>query len=219
MKLSSRKTFTRKQLAKRWKCDISLIDGCIEDGRLREGLNTSKAGYSHLRKLWYLVMDADWFTEQLLSTVKKEKTLSEFIGSHRKEIASCPQYLYMSPQPNALGKIKDPNLFSPGSVFFSFCCVPIRYFYDLEGKVLIPVKEVEDESYVFSPHIWKRRFRNFIIPLEEALRFEIEYNIGENEQDVSPAPDLQDSQIPLTIHRQAFLKRLKSRLIGYWKRY
>ena len=40
VKLPDPETFTKEQLAERWKCDISLINRYIETKQLKEGVDT-----------------------------------------------------------------------------------------------------------------------------------------------------------------------------------
>ena len=182
--LPDRRTFTREQLAERWECDLSLIDSYIKDGQLKEGFDTFGSSYSHLREMWYCVLEDDgWSTEKLLDAVEDGKPLSEFTSA-ATTFTSCPRYLYMPPVKNTIGKIKEPNPFNlVGGILFlcSFYDVPIRYFHDRHGNVLIPTKKVDDEDYITFPAILKRNFRNFIIPLEEVLRFENECRVREKE--------------------------------------
>ncbi|MCY4034253.1 MAG: AlpA family phage regulatory protein [Hyphomicrobiales bacterium] len=185
LKLPHKEYFTRKELTERWKCDLSLIDHCIKTGKLKEGFDSNESGYHHLRKLWYFVCDDDgWSTEKLLDAIEDGKPLSAF--TRLATTVSCPRYLYMSPLPNARGEVKEPNPFNlVGNILFlcSFYDVPVRFFHDSKGNVLIPVKEMDGENYITFPSIPKRRF-NFVIPLEEVLRFESENPIGETNQDV-----------------------------------
>lgn len=182
--LPSRRTFTREQLAERWECDLSLISSYIKDGQLKEGFDTFGSSYSHLRKFCYYVLEDDgWSTEKLLDAIEDGKPLSAFASSVTT-FTSCPQYLYMPPVKSAIGEIKEPNPFNwVGGILFlcSFYDVPVRYFHDRHGNVLIPIKKVDDEDYITFPPIWKRNFRNFIIPLEEVLRFENECRVREKE--------------------------------------
>ena len=186
LKLPPKEYFTREDLAERWKCDLSLIDHYIKTGKLREGFDSNESGYHYLRKLWYFVCEDDgWSTEKLLDAIEDGKPLSEFTSS-ATTFVSCPRYLYMSPLPNARGEVKEPNPFNlVGNILFlcSFYDVPVRFFHDSKGNVLIPVKEMDGENYITFPSIPKRRF-NFIIPLEEVLRFESENPIRETNQDV-----------------------------------
>ena len=62
---------------------------------------------------------------------------------------------------SAIGEIKEPNPFNwVGVILFlcSFYNVPVRYFHDSKGNVLIPLKEMAGKKYITFPSIWKRTF-------------------------------------------------------------
>lgn len=164
IKLPDPETFTRKELAERWNCDISLIDRYIDNGQLREGVDTFGSGCQKLRDLCYFICEDDDVTDKLLGAIEKDKPLSGFTKL-TTTLISCPQYLY------------NPR----GRKTISY----LRYFYDRDGKILIPIENTGGENYITFPSIWKRNFKGFIIPLEEVLRFEKEHRIGEKGGDAS----------------------------------
>ena len=98
IKLPDPEVFTRKQLAERWKCEVSLIDSYIKTGQLKRGFITFGSDYSYLRDYRFIVCPANQSIHELiieLNEIKKDEKRNwpEFENSR---IVDCPDYLYMS---------------------------------------------------------------------------------------------------------------------------
>ena len=174
--------YTKEQLAKKWECDISLVKGYIDAGQLKEAL--PPAATRNLRKWMFYrcadneplldgakranEIDADDSSEWLLDLIEDGEMLEKYVGKASQEkIISCPKHLYIPANddaiidrrnPNAIkGSIKPPDL--------------VRYFYDLRGNALIPLKNEGDGYRIcFSP-VEKHHLDSLIIRIEEIRRF------------------------------------------------
>lgn len=185
IKLPDPDTFTREMLAKRWNCDLSLIDRYIKTKKLKEGIDTLEPKYNSLRplRLRYFACDDAESVRQLVEVLNtKKKTWDEIINSNLSEkFRPCPRFLYLS----CLGAsdIEEAGLFDivRNKMFlrelddnypdiFSFFC-------DLENTILIPVVKSSNfccHLVVMKPY----NFEDIIIPLEEVERFEDEDKDG-----------------------------------------
>ena len=174
------KTFTREELAKRWNCDISLIDRYIKNGQLKEGFDTSGPDYSYLHDLRFIVCPADQSIIEVITELNKIKADSwdEFETSR---IIDCPDYLYMplSDPSDVVNQstytVFGERLFSKDRADWRTC------FRDLENNTLFPVKITRFTGAVQIVSVPKPRLEDIIIPLEEVLRFEKEHRIKEKD--------------------------------------
>ena len=134
MSRDKQQTFTVEQLAQRWNCSVDEVKGYIRSGKLRRAFDTTKAEHAHLRDLDYYKCEAD---EQLLNAIQNGKPLSEFVSPVVEEnFIPCPDYLYVPIEDNATidGPDKEHKM--------------LRYFYALDGDVLIPIKRDSANSPV-----------------------------------------------------------------------
>ena len=193
------KTFTREELAKRWNCDISLIDRYIKNGQLKEGFDTSGPDYSYLHDLRFIVCPADQGIIEVITELNKIKADSwdEFETSR---IIDCPDYLYMplSDPSDVVNQstytVFGERLFSKDRDDWRTC------FRDLENNTLFPVKITRFTGAVQIVSVPKPRLEDIIIPLEEVLRFEKEHRI--REKDASSTTDRIEKS-PKTINNAA----------------
>ncbi|MCY4054094.1 MAG: AlpA family phage regulatory protein, partial [Hyphomicrobiales bacterium] len=180
LKLPDPKTFTRKELAKRWNCDISLIDRYIKNGQLKEGFDTSGPDYSYLHDLRFIVCPADQSIIEVITELNEIKADSwdEFETSR---IIDCPDYLYMplSDPSDVVNQstytVFGERLFSKDRADWRTC------FRDLENNTLFPVKITRFTGAVQIVSVPKPRLEDIIISLEEVLRFEKEHRIREKD--------------------------------------
>lgn len=183
MPLPEPSIFTKTQLAKRWKCGVPKIRGYIKDGRLKRAFNTLDYDFKALRETLFYRYDGN---TNVLPEIKDEMPLIDLINDINPEnIIKCPRYLYKSIDPNitTLPEVafdKENLLESISTAFLAIASnqsfIFFRYFYDLDGNVLIPITQNNNKN------IWKisllsisrRNHDNLIISLEEIERFEIE---------------------------------------------
>lgn len=201
LKLPDPETFTRAELAERWKCDISRINRYIEDGQLKEGFNTFKTDYNYLRELRYFVA---YNNKDIWGVIMEMMAPGEieYYKNNRKEyaklinskIVGCPKYLYMSvlnPKDFSIPRMH-VDAVKPSAFDFIKKMFPSNHhndlvirFCDLENNTLFPMRVTTIGHEMVS--IKKPKLEDLIIPLEEVLRFEKEHGIGENKENVSPA--------------------------------
>ena len=181
-------TFTRQQLADRWKCDLSLIDSYINNGQLKATLPS--AIRDSLQEWMFYKCDAG--EKQLLDAIRHDEPLSSFTEI-QGEFIPCPKYLYVSVAPNSTmqadsRKIHDTLVYAHGldpdtdTEPFSGKYVLVRYFLDLYGNALIPI---EEDKINFLPVKKEHLDSLTIISLEEVKRFECENNIEQESKNVS----------------------------------
>ena len=184
IKLPDLKTFTRQELAKRWKCDVSLIDSYIKKGQLREGFDTSGPDYSHLRELRYIVCADHKSIAKLIIEINEAERSEKWNEFEHSRIINCPDFVYMSSfDPREFLKPGMIDLF--GKMFLEDCDDLVLSFCDLENNTLFPIKKTFSGFELVS--VKKLNLEDMIIPLEEVLRFESGQPIGIKEEDVSTA--------------------------------
>ena len=127
MSKEKQETFTVEELAERWNCSVDEVEGYIRSGKLRTAFDTSKPEHALLRELDYYKCEAD---EQLLKSLQNGKPLSEVVDLVRQEnFVPCPKYLYVPVEESA-------TISGPSKEHITF-----RYFYALDGDVLIPIRK------------------------------------------------------------------------------
>ena len=171
LKLPDQETYTRGELAKRWKCEPSKIDAYIRTGQLKEALPPTARNHffqyyfykcSHSEPLSDAVRPpaADDGYKWLLMVIEEGEPLEKYVRVAGEKIIQR-KYLYLPPEDEEDAVIERPT------------SKLIRYFYDLEGNALIPVAEDDGWPICFAP-VDKHHFNSLIIPLEEVKRFESE---------------------------------------------
>lgn len=195
-KLPDPATFTKKQLAERWKCDISLIERYINTGQLKEGFDVFGAGYGYLRQLkYFLCEDEESFNE--LEAILDTKTWSEIASSKiSKKFLSFPRFLYLpfidTKEINAK-KITKSNLFNSVRNIFLKNYSRIDFFCDLEDTPLIPIVVIDEKCIMIS--VRAPKLEDMIIPLEEILRFEKKHFIKEKREGATSAITYKEKSI------------------------
>lgn len=181
MKLPDQDIFTKEQLSKRWKCDQSKIDAYIDGGQLKQAL--PPAARNGLRRWTFYrcadneaLLDAVKHTNQitsdssewLLDLIEDGELLEGYVGKASQEkIISCPKHLYIPNDEKAIinkqnpytleGEKKSPDL--------------VRYFYDLNGNALIPLRDKGDGYRICFAPVEKYHLRSPVIRIEEVRRF------------------------------------------------
>ena len=178
-KLPDQETFTREELSQEWKCPQSRIDAYIRSGQLREALPPT--AMRDLRRwifykcedneplLYPIDIDADDSCEWLLDLIEDGEPLGKYIGKIAQEkVVHCPKHLYVPVDDNAI--IKKPKDHHALKVSKSPPDL-VRYFYDLYGKALIPLEDVDDGHRICFAPIEKHHFASLLIRIEEVRRF------------------------------------------------
>ena len=181
-------TFTLEEIAKRWKCSLSRVEGYINDGKLKQGIDTLKKRCKSLRQFRYYKYNAS--DELLLNpTDDYGEPLSKVVGSIRQInfIDDCPKFLYFPIELEEYqGDIYDRfrNLIDDNydgdvenfrkEIGYIDDGIPFPFFYDLDGTKLIPV-ENDKPHKCRTPFVSKRC--PLIVPCEEVERFERKYDI------------------------------------------
>ena len=124
LKLPDTETFTRAELAKRWECDISLVDHYVQEGQLKEALPPAIRedlhdwifykceDYEPLSDAFRQgkLIDEDDGREWLLKFIEHGEPLEKYIGRARQEkIIHCPNHLYMLVEGDAIIKRDDQD--------------------------------------------------------------------------------------------------------------
>ena len=147
LKLPDRTTFTKEQLANRWKCDISLIDSYIGDGILRQAIDTSRRDYDYWNKFKYFVVDdVEGFCEMINSfDDKNPQSVADAESKMLENLLDCPRFLYIL-HSLAVRKIPEPSVFNLVRKMFSLGKGKFSDLSDFKDSSLIPMKK-DGESW------------------------------------------------------------------------
>ncbi|MCY4039492.1 MAG: helix-turn-helix domain-containing protein [Hyphomicrobiales bacterium] len=174
--------FTREELSQEWNCRQSKIDAYIDSGQLKEALPPDAVRDFRRWKFYRCAdneplldavkqaneIDADDNAEWLLDLIEDGEMLEKYVGEASQEkIISCPKHLYIPANESAIIDRRNPNAIKGSKERPDL----VRYFYDLHGNALIPIKN-EGGGYriCFAP-VEKHHLDSLIIRIEEIRRF------------------------------------------------